>query len=153
MIVTYLSTGGKVGDRIQATAVCEKSTRLRYGSCFLRNTTARTVKLTHSSAVGKTLAFTTITFRNEKGELAARGSHTKCADITLQRVHLQIASDSRYVAQAWGAHPSYTAPAGVVEKDDVELTSGETKAYAPARSRSLPVHSCFWTNRTSIRSG
>jgi hypothetical protein len=27
--------------------------------------------------VGKTLAFTTITFQNDKGELAARGSHTK----------------------------------------------------------------------------
>jgi acyl-coenzyme A thioesterase 13 len=27
--------------------------------------------------VGKTLAFTTITFKNAKGELAARGSHTK----------------------------------------------------------------------------
>jgi len=28
-------------------------------------------------AVGKTLAFTTVTFRNSEGELAARGSHTK----------------------------------------------------------------------------
>jgi acyl-coenzyme A thioesterase 13 len=28
-------------------------------------------------AVGKTLAYTTVSFRNGKGELAARGSHTK----------------------------------------------------------------------------
>ena len=27
--------------------------------------------------VGKTLAYTTVTFRDEKGELTARGSHTK----------------------------------------------------------------------------
>ncbi|KAI1322590.1 Thioesterase/thiol ester dehydrase-isomerase [Xylariaceae sp. FL0255] len=49
--VTYLSSGGKVGDKITATAVCDK--------------------------IGKTLAYTTITFRNSNGELAARGSHTK----------------------------------------------------------------------------
>ena len=30
-----------------------------------------------SLAVGKTLAFTTVTFTNSKGQLAARGSHTK----------------------------------------------------------------------------
>ncbi|TPX10018.1 uncharacterized protein E0L32_001215 [Thyridium curvatum] len=64
--VTYLSGGGKVGDKLHGTAVCEK--------------------------IGKTLAFTQVTFKNKKGELAARGSHTK------------------YVAQAWGAHESYTAP-------------------------------------------
>ncbi|KAI1821455.1 Thioesterase/thiol ester dehydrase-isomerase [Xylaria intraflava] len=49
--VTYLNSGGKVGDKITATAVCDK--------------------------IGKTLAYTTVTFRNSKGELAARGSHTK----------------------------------------------------------------------------
>ncbi|KAI1655003.1 Thioesterase/thiol ester dehydrase-isomerase [Daldinia decipiens] len=49
--VTYLSSGGKVGDKITATAVCDK--------------------------MGKTLAYTSVTFRNAKGELAARGSHTK----------------------------------------------------------------------------
>lgn len=68
--VTYLSNGGKVGDTIHATATCDK--------------------------IGKTLAYTTITFKNGKGELAARGSHTK------------------YVAQAWGAHPEYTAPKDMV---------------------------------------
>ncbi|KAH9993474.1 Thioesterase/thiol ester dehydrase-isomerase [Xylariaceae sp. FL0662B] len=55
--VTYLSSGGKVGDKISATAVCDK--------------------------IGKTLAYTSILFRNAQGEVAARGSHTK------------------YVAQAW----------------------------------------------------
>ncbi|CAJ2504686.1 Uu.00g120800.m01.CDS01 [Anthostomella pinea] len=49
--VTYLSSGGKVGDKISATAVCDK--------------------------IGKTLAYTSITFKNSQGELAARGSHTK----------------------------------------------------------------------------
>ncbi|KAI1155607.1 Thioesterase/thiol ester dehydrase-isomerase [Nemania diffusa] len=49
--VTYLSGGGKVGDKITGTAICDK--------------------------IGKTLAYTSITFQNTKGELAARGSHTK----------------------------------------------------------------------------
>ncbi len=51
--------------------------------------------------VGKTLAFTNITFRNAKGDLAARGSHTK------------------YVAQAWAASPPFTAPEGA-EIDEVD---------------------------------
>ncbi|KAK3384689.1 HotDog domain-containing protein [Lasiosphaeria ovina] len=68
MNITYLSGGGKIGEKIQGTATCEK--------------------------IGKTLAFTTVTFRNQKGELAARGSHTK------------------YVTQAWKAHPAYTPPEG-----------------------------------------
>ncbi|EBA27194.1 PaaI_thioesterase family protein [Aspergillus fumigatus A1163] len=44
--VTYLSSGGKVGDKIQA-------------------------------VLGKTLAYTNIKFMNSKGEVFARGSHTK----------------------------------------------------------------------------
>ncbi|KAK3332201.1 HotDog domain-containing protein [Cercophora scortea] len=74
--VTYLSSGGKIGDTLQATAICEK--------------------------IGKTLAFTTITFRNQKGELTARGSHTK------------------YVAHAWGAHKSYTPPEGAEIDDELD---------------------------------
>ncbi|KAI0425636.1 Thioesterase/thiol ester dehydrase-isomerase [Xylaria sp. FL1042] len=67
--VTYLSGGGKVGDKIAATAVCDK--------------------------IGRTLAYTSVTFRNSKGELAARGSHTK------------------YVAQAVKAQESpFVAPEG-----------------------------------------
>ncbi|GAM33301.1 thioesterase family protein [Talaromyces pinophilus] len=49
--VTYLSSGGKVGDRIKAEVSCDK--------------------------FGKTLAFTSIKFMNEKDEVFARGSHTK----------------------------------------------------------------------------
>ncbi|KAL2005945.1 hypothetical protein VTN00DRAFT_10438 [Thermoascus crustaceus] len=49
--VTYLSSGGKIGDRILAEATCDK--------------------------FGKTLAFTSIKFTNSKDEIVARGSHTK----------------------------------------------------------------------------
>ncbi|RWA08636.1 hypothetical protein EKO27_g6466 [Xylaria grammica] len=46
--VTYLNGGGTVGTKITATAV-----------------------------FGRTLAYTSVTFQNKKGEMAARGSHTK----------------------------------------------------------------------------
>ncbi|KAL4803939.1 hypothetical protein BDV18DRAFT_162349 [Aspergillus unguis] len=49
--VTYLSSGGKVGDRILAEVTCDK--------------------------FGKTLAYTNIRFMNTKGDVFARGSHTK----------------------------------------------------------------------------
>ncbi|KAK1141394.1 hypothetical protein N8T08_009066 [Aspergillus melleus] len=49
--VTYLSSGGKVGDKILAEVSCDK--------------------------FGKTLAYTSIKFSNSKGEAVARGSHTK----------------------------------------------------------------------------
>ncbi|KAF2425249.1 acyl-coenzyme A thioesteras-like protein 13 [Tothia fuscella] len=49
--VTYISSGGKIGDKIMAEATCDK--------------------------FGKTLAFTSIKFTNSKGDLFARGSHTK----------------------------------------------------------------------------
>lgn len=49
--VTYLNSGGKVGDTIKAVVTCDK--------------------------FGKSLAYTSIQFTNSKGELAARGSHTK----------------------------------------------------------------------------
>ncbi|PHH66510.1 hypothetical protein CDD81_6985 [Ophiocordyceps australis] len=49
--VTYLAPGGKPGDLLKGTALCDK--------------------------IGKTLAYTTVTFTNSKGQLAARGSHTK----------------------------------------------------------------------------
>lgn len=50
-LVSYLRSGGKAGEKIVGVAECEK--------------------------FGQTLAFTHISFFNEKGELAARGSHTK----------------------------------------------------------------------------
>ncbi|OQO07828.1 hypothetical protein B0A48_06619 [Cryoendolithus antarcticus] len=49
--VTYLASGGKIGDNIKAEVTCDK--------------------------FGKTLAYTSIRFTNEKDELVARGSHTK----------------------------------------------------------------------------
>ena len=49
--VTYLNSGGKVGDTIRAEVSCDK--------------------------FGKSLAYTSIRFHNEKDELVARGSHTK----------------------------------------------------------------------------
>ncbi|THW04106.1 hypothetical protein D6D25_08342 [Aureobasidium pullulans] len=50
-LVTYLNSGGKIGDLIRAEVTCDK--------------------------FGKTLAYTSINFHNEKQELVARGSHTK----------------------------------------------------------------------------
>ncbi|KAK4570241.1 hypothetical protein LTR86_002321 [Recurvomyces mirabilis] len=49
--VTYLASGGKIGDTIKAEVTCDK--------------------------FGKTLAYTSIRFMNAKDELVARGSHTK----------------------------------------------------------------------------
>jgi len=51
VLVTYLASGGKVGDLIRAEVTCDK--------------------------FGKTLAYTSIKFMNAKDELVARGSHTK----------------------------------------------------------------------------
>ncbi|QPG94290.1 hypothetical protein C2857_005615 [Epichloe festucae Fl1] len=64
--VTYLSPGGRPGDVLGGTATCDK--------------------------IGKTLAYTTVTFTNSKGQLAARGSHTK------------------YVAGTMGEAGPYVAP-------------------------------------------
>ncbi|KAH6605940.1 hypothetical protein Trco_005093 [Trichoderma cornu-damae] len=55
--VTYLNPGGRPGDVLKGTAICEK--------------------------IGKTLAYTTVQFYNSKGQLAARGSHTKFVSGTL----------------------------------------------------------------------
>ncbi|CZT07832.1 related to PaaI_thioesterase family protein [Rhynchosporium agropyri] len=49
--VTYLNSGGQVGDILKAVVKCDK--------------------------FGKTLAYTSIEFTNAKGQIAARGSHTK----------------------------------------------------------------------------
>jgi acyl-coenzyme A thioesterase 13 len=49
--VTYLSSGGKVGNVINAEVVCDK--------------------------FGKTMAFTSVVFRDAEGRTFARGSHTK----------------------------------------------------------------------------
>lgn len=52
--VSYIRGGGKAGETIKAEAECDK--------------------------LGGTMAFTRVTFYNSKGELAARGSHTKCVE-------------------------------------------------------------------------
>ncbi|RPB23773.1 putative PaaI_thioesterase family protein [Terfezia boudieri ATCC MYA-4762] len=49
--VTYINSGGTVGQTVRAETICEK--------------------------YGKSMAFTSITFHNEADELVARGSHTK----------------------------------------------------------------------------
>ena len=49
--VTYLSSGGKIGDVVRAEVACDK--------------------------FGKTMAFTSIKFMNKDGAVVARGSHTK----------------------------------------------------------------------------
>jgi acyl-coenzyme A thioesterase 13 len=70
-IVTYLSSGGKVGDKLKGTAVCEKSEAADPSTV---NITTRRLML---STVGKTLAFTNVTFWDKERNLVARGSHTK----------------------------------------------------------------------------
>ncbi|KAL2355255.1 thioesterase family protein [Cryomyces antarcticus] len=55
--VTYLNSGGRIGDTIRA--VCNFD-------AFRLNMN-----------IGKTLAYTSIRFHNDKNELVARGSHTK----------------------------------------------------------------------------
>ncbi|PQE11683.1 putative _thioesterase family protein [Rutstroemia sp. NJR-2017a WRK4] len=68
MNITYLNSGGKVGDTLKAVATCDKCE-------FLPR--VRGVLLVNDWTVGKTLAYTSIQFTNAKGQLAARGSHTK----------------------------------------------------------------------------
>lgn len=49
--VTYIKSGGKIGDTVHCKFTCD--------------------------SLGKTLAFTNVEFTNDKGQLVARGSHTK----------------------------------------------------------------------------
>ncbi|QPC69530.1 hypothetical protein HYE68_000282 [Fusarium pseudograminearum] len=71
--VTYLSPGGRPGDLLKGTAILDK--------------------------IGKTLAYTQVTFTNSKGQLAARGSHTK------------------YVAGTMGEAGPFVAPAEFSDVD------------------------------------
>ncbi|RGP63841.1 hypothetical protein FLONG3_9735 [Fusarium longipes] len=73
LLVTYLSPGGRPGDVLKGTATLDK--------------------------IGKTLAFTQVTFTNSKGQLAARGSHTK------------------YVTDTMGEAGPYVAPAEFSDVD------------------------------------
>ncbi|KAK2601995.1 hypothetical protein QQS21_004421 [Conoideocrella luteorostrata] len=86
--VTYLSPGGRPGDVLKGTAV-----------------------------FGKTLAFTTVTFTNSKGQLAARGSHTKFAFPSGQRDDHSLTS-TRYVTGTMGEAGPYVAPPELAEDVD-----------------------------------
>ncbi|GAB7323524.1 hypothetical protein MBLNU13_g07035t3 [Cladosporium sp. NU13] len=68
--VTYLASGGKIGDIIRAEVTGSK----QQGLLHLRQ---KVLMLTPVYPVGKTLAYTSIRFTNEQEELVARGSHTK----------------------------------------------------------------------------
>ncbi|KAL1954566.1 hypothetical protein VTO42DRAFT_1041 [Malbranchea cinnamomea] len=72
--VTYLSSGGKVGDKVVAEAVCDK--------------------------FGKNLAYTSIKFMNDRNETIARGSHTKYVALAFHDprniVELKTASDQNH---------------------------------------------------------
>jgi acyl-coenzyme A thioesterase 13 len=70
-IVTYINSGGKVGDTLRAEVTCDKC------ECALRIPVHQGLTLIGKVIVGKSLAYTSIHFINSKGELAARGSHTK----------------------------------------------------------------------------
>ncbi|KAG9548609.1 hypothetical protein KCU71_g1570, partial [Aureobasidium melanogenum] len=74
--VTYLNSGGKVGDLIRA--VCKFLFYLDPHTSLAKEPLLTFLKLlTFTITVGKTLAYTSINFHNEKQELVARGSHTK----------------------------------------------------------------------------
>lgn len=68
--VSYLSAGGRAGDRIRVIAECEKS------EC-LESMPNGTETIDTTMIVGKTLAYTHMKFFNSKGDMFARGSHTK----------------------------------------------------------------------------
>ncbi|KAI1204186.1 uncharacterized protein F4807DRAFT_448500, partial [Annulohypoxylon truncatum] len=93
--VTYLSSGGQVGDKLSGTAICDLSEYITSPRSKLRK------KTSYVSIVGRRLAYTSITFKNAKGELTARGSHTK------------------YVANAWkGQETPFVPPEGVEIEED-----------------------------------
>lgn len=72
-LVSYLAPGGVPGDVIKGCAICDRSTYLT--PCHFR-VEADYEMLT--VVVGRKLAFTTVTFMDKYGDIAARGSHTKC---------------------------------------------------------------------------
>jgi len=68
--VTYLGSGGKVGETITAEATCDKCKGNKPMSLYLTD-------ILIPLAVGRNLAYTTVIFKNAQGEITARGSHTK----------------------------------------------------------------------------
>ncbi|KAL9618757.1 MAG: hypothetical protein Q9160_006551 [Pyrenula sp. 1 TL-2023] len=81
--VTYLSSGGKVGDLVRAEAICDK--------------------------LGKSLAFTSIRFVNKDDELVARGSHTKYVVHATKNADNQNATDDEFKVPGGG--PKIVLPA------------------------------------------
>jgi acyl-coenzyme A thioesterase 13 len=71
--VTYLSSGGKIGDLIKAEVTCDKCEF----ATSIPTLPINMPLLIIPCLVGKTLAFTSINFSNNNGEVFARGSHTK----------------------------------------------------------------------------
>lgn len=58
LAVTYIKAAGKVGDEVECRFICD--------------------------SLGKTLAYTRVEFLNDRGQLVARGSHTKFIAIARQ---------------------------------------------------------------------
>lgn len=69
--VTYLNSGGKVGDTIRGEVLCDKC------KCGKRGLGIAWAPWLTESAVGKTLAYTSVKFMNKDNQIVARGSHTK----------------------------------------------------------------------------
>jgi acyl-coenzyme A thioesterase 13 len=68
--------------------------------------------------VGKTLAYTSVQFYNSKGQLAARGSHTKYSTFLPLCHEVVTDSISRYVAGTLGPDGPFVAPAQFVDEVD-----------------------------------
>ncbi|KAM0322534.1 hypothetical protein ACHAQA_009381 [Verticillium albo-atrum] len=102
--VTYIAPGGIVGDRMTGTAICDK--------------------------MGRTLAYTTVKFFNKKGELAARGSHTK------------------YVAKTW-ENEDYVAPDEFVPPEEETQLEKEEKVAPKSNSPSSRSSSGVWGRSSS----
>ena len=113
MLVTYLSSGGKVGDKLQVTAVCDKS---RYFPAL--TPPAHVADPSVCSWQDPRL------YHHHVSECQGRAHREgKPHEVGRRRyVVLEIEArliSRRYVTQAWGAHPSYTPPEGA-EIDDVD---------------------------------
>lgn len=68
-----------------------------------------------TDAVGKTLAYTTIEFRNSKGQIAARGSHTKYAIIEFHPG--AVTNLDRFIAGVVGKDGLFVPPEGTTIED------------------------------------
>jgi len=81
--VTYLSSGGKIGDLVRAEVSCDKCMYSIFSPPMILPSTSdfhispSMVRYLQYHSVGKTMAFTSIQFKNEKDQVFARGSHTK----------------------------------------------------------------------------